>query len=553
MTSTEKVLHRNCGELETENEEIADEYEKKEDVMLTILNDLRSSVNEPELNEEQLKMNDQSQEDELLALGYIYGENMLILDRHKDMRYFQIHVNVEASSEYTVSANLNLLESEDFFYSFKTQHLPPIVLTCLLPKAYPSHLPPYFVISVQWMNLDKVSSLCSMLDSIWIEQQGQEVLYQWIDWLQNSSISHLGLVDNKIVLGPYGVVVTCSRDKRAVSGSYSPDVDIPYIRSYNDEKRRESFFTSLHECCICYSESSGIDFVKLPCQHFFCIKCMKTYTEIHVSEGTVNKLKCPDNSGCGEIVPPGILKRLLGDEAYKRWETLMLQRTLDSMTDVTYCPRCETPCIEDDEQLALCFKCYFSFCTLCKEKRHVGAACISQENRLQFLQERQGSSHLGEEQMRKEEEMINEIISMKVIKKSSKQCPSCKMAISKTEGCNKMVCSNCGQYFCYRCSKAITGYQHFSEGCDLFPEDEWNELQAIGQIQAQLFAQHGEFPQAGQLCPKCRRFNVKVGNNNHLFCWACRTRFCYLCEEVVKQRRSALHYGPNGCKQFTDG
>ncbi|CAF1930632.1 hypothetical protein Bca4012_073005 [Brassica carinata] len=539
-----------------EIEETVDET--KEDIMLTILNDLRSNVTEPELTDEQLRLNDQLQEDELLALGYIYGGNMFILERHKDMRYFQIHVNVEATSEHTISAKLNLQadsskDSDDFLYSFQAQHLPPIVLTCLLPKAYPSHLPPYYLISVRWMNPDKISSLCSMLDSIWTEQPGQEVLYQWTDWLQNSSVSYLGF-DNEIVLGPYGV--TSSRDKRAVSGSRSPDVDIPYIRSYDDEKRRESFLESLHECCICFSESAGLDFVKLPCEHFFCVKCMKTYTDIHVSEGTVNKLQCPD-SKCGEIVPPGVLKRLLGDEAYQRWETLMLQKTLESMTDVAYCPRCETPCIEDEDQFALCFKCYYSFCTLCNEKRHVGGTCMSPELRLQILEERQSSSRLGEEQRRKEREMINEIISVSVIKQSAKQCPSCKMAISRTGGCNKMVCNNCGQFFCYRCNKAITGYEHFREGtCELFPQDaiqEWNEMneRQVFQIQAQLFAPHGQFPQRGQICPNCRQFNLKAGNNNHLFCWACQAHFCYLCKQVVK--RCAQHYGPKGCKQHTDG
>ncbi|KFK45014.1 hypothetical protein AALP_AA1G333500 [Arabis alpina] len=552
----EKTLvdHSNFEEPEPKSTE-------NEDILLTILNDLRSSVTELELTEEQLKINDQSQEDELLALRYIYGGSMFILDRHNDMRYFQIHVNVEATSEYTVSAKLNVQvdSSEDFLYSFKAQHLPPIVLTCLLPKAYPSHLTPYFVTSVQWMNHDKISSLCSMLDSIWKEQPGQEVLYQWTDWLQNSSMSHLGF-DNEIALGPYGV--PCSRDKRAFSGSCSPDADIPFIRSYDDEKRRESFLKSLHECCICYSESAGIDFVKLPCQHFFCVKCMKTYTDIHVTEGTVNKIKCPDTK-CGEIVPPGILKRLLGDEAYERWETLMLQKTLESMTDVAYCPRCETPCIEDEEQLALCFKCYYSFCTLCKEKRHVGVACMTPELRLQILQDRQESTTLGEEQRRKEKEMINEIISVKMIMTYSKQCPSCKMAISRTGGCNKMVCQNCGQYFCYRCNKAITGYEHYREGtCDLFPQDaiqDWdrrmnegmNERQVFGQIRAQLFAEGGEFQQIGQFCPNCRQFNAKMGNNNHLFCWACQAHFCYLCKKVVK--RSSQHYGPKGCKQHTDG
>ncbi|KAL5551021.1 hypothetical protein UlMin_001197 [Ulmus minor] len=533
------------------------ESSKDENDVVGRLEELILSGEEPDLLDEQLKTNDQSQEDELLAMESIYGDNVIILDRQRDLRSFQIHIHIEAPNGITVTTKLNSSgdpksvsnNTDDFTYSFEVQYLPPIVLTCLLPKSYPSHLPPYFTLSVHWLDSIKVSNLCSKLDAIWMEQQGQEVLYQWVEWLTSSSLSSLGF-DKEIILGPYGMRHV--GDRRAVSRSVSPDDDVPFIRSYNDKRLLENFLQNLHECFICLSEYAGTEFIRLPCHHFLCWTCMKTYSNMHVSEGTVNKLQCP-NPTCGVMIPPSLLKLLLSHEEYERWESLTLQKTLDSMSDIVYCPRCEMPCIEDEDQHAQCSKCFFSFCTLCEERRHVGVECMTPEMKLKFLQDRQSSSQLKGEQKRKEREMINELLSVKEILRDAKQCPSCKMAISKTEGCNKMVCNNCGQFFCYRCNKAIDGYDHFGEGtCDLFPQEmiqQWEERinprQVLGQIQAELFGQQGQ----GQLCPNCRQFNAKVGNNNHLFCWACQVHYCYLCRNIV--RRSSEHFGRKGCKQHT--
>ncbi|BFG30969.1 hypothetical protein CerSpe_172430 [Prunus speciosa] len=547
---------------EEEEEEIiaveASESRKGEDDdVLSRLEELQLGVEEPKLSDEQLRIDDQAQEDELLAMESIYGDDFFIFERQGGCRSFQIHIHIETPGEIAVTTKLNSSSdlktrsdgSDEFSYSFKAQHLPPIMLTCLLPKSYPSHLPPYFTISVQWLHSSKISHLCSELDSIWREQPGQEVMYQWVEWLQNSSLSYLGF-DKEIILGPYGV--RDAGDRRAVTGSVSPDVDIPFIRSYNDDRLRENFHKNLHECCICFSEFAGTEFVRLPCQHFFCWKCMKTYSDMHVKEGTVSKLQCPD-AKCGGKIPPGLLKRLLDDEEFERWESLILIKTLEAMSDVVYCPRCETPCIEDEDQHAQCSKCFFSFCTLCKERRHVGIQCMTPDMKLHILQERQNFGQLNDNQRHKEREEINEILSVREILRDAKQCPSCKMAISRTEGCNKMVCKNCGQYFCYRCDKAIEGYDHFRDGaCELFPQEaiqnweaQMNPRQVLGQIQAELFAAHG------QLCPNCGQFNAKIGNNNHMFCWACQNHYCYLCKKIVK--RSSQHYGRKGCKQHTAG
>ncbi|KAI3713741.1 hypothetical protein L1987_72327 [Smallanthus sonchifolius] len=528
-----------------------------EDDVMTRLEKLNLFGEEPDLSEELLTQNDQLQEDEVLAMESIYGENIFILDNYNGRRSFQIHIYIETQEELTISTKLNSTQnlntdnssSEGFSYSFQVKYLPPIILTCVLPKSYPSHLPPYFTISVQWLDSLKVSSLCSMLDLIWKEQHGQEVIYSWAEWLHTSAVSYLGF-DEEIVLGLYGV--EGQGDTRALSGCVSPDVDVPSLKSYNEEKRLENFLKTLQECCICFGEFAGAEFIRLPCQHFFCEKCIKTYAEVLIQEGTVNKLSCPTTK-CGGMIPPGVLKRLLGDEEFEKWETLALQKTLESMSDVVYCPRCETPCIEDEGQDAQCSKCFFSFCTLCREKRHVGIMCITPEMKLRILQERQTSTQMKDKQRQREQEMIQELLSVKEIFRDAKQCPSCKMAISKTEGCNKMVCQNCGKYFCYRCNKVIDGYDHFRDGaCELFPQEEiriWEEMmnprQALGQAQAELFGDRGHS------CPQCGQINGKVGNNNHIFCWACQGHYCYLCGKMV--RRGSQHFGPKGCKQHTVG
>ncbi|PNX58745.1 E3 ubiquitin-protein ligase rnf14-like protein, partial [Trifolium pratense] len=81
----------------------------------------------------------------------------------------------------------------------------------------------------------------------------------------------------------------------------------------------------------------GTEFVQLPCKHFFCRKCLQTFTQIHVKEGNVSNLQCLD-AKCKDMIPPGLLKHFLGDEDYERWESMMLEKTLASMSDVRTTP-----------------------------------------------------------------------------------------------------------------------------------------------------------------------------------------------------------------------
>ena len=51
-----------------------------------------------------------------------------------------------------------------------------------------------------------------------------------------------------------------------------------------------------------------------------------------------------------------------------------MKRTLDTMPDVEYCPRCQSPVFNDNQDgdnNVQCAHCYYSFCRECQEAWHV--------------------------------------------------------------------------------------------------------------------------------------------------------------------------------------
>lgn len=169
----------------------------------------------------------------------------------------QIRINLELPDDFCVSTKFNssMACSDHVSHSFEVQYLPPIILTCLLPKSYPSHLPPIFIVSVKWLNSTKISALCSMLDSIWKEQSGQEVIYHWANWLLSSSLPYLE-IGKELVLDH--LEARPSEDNRAVSGTTLSNIDVPFLKSFSDEQCYKNFLHSSHQCCICFNEYTGM-------------------------------------------------------------------------------------------------------------------------------------------------------------------------------------------------------------------------------------------------------------------------------------------------------
>jgi E3 ubiquitin-protein ligase RNF14 len=295
------------------------------------------------------------------------------------------------------------------------------------------------------------------------------------------------------------------------------------------------------------------------CDHAFCADCVHRMCVVHVTEGTVGALRCPEPA-CGAALAPGAVRDALkygdategatrGDSLFERYEKLSLERGLDAMTDLTYCPRCEHAVLEDEDgdHCAQCAQCHYAFCSLCREGWHPGATCLNPERRLEVLESRARGARDGggDEARRKHREAVADAMAHRYVEREGKRCPTCGTGVVKIEGCNKMRCGNCDAFFCYKCGDAVIGYEHFREGgkCSLFDVEAiaaWErEMNAVSQTR----------------CPACRQTNFKLGGNNHIGCWSCGQHYCHACRTIVRRgAETRAHYGAGAgkCRQHTN-
>lgn len=357
-------------------------------------------------------------------------------------------------------------------------YLPPICLRFLLPQDYPSKSPPNLTLTCVWLDRRRLSLLAKKLDSIWIEQEGQEVLYTWSQFLKEDVLDFLSSKD-EITINQKEFMDTQHNnedlDQRVMQevGRFS-DV-LPFVQEFDIAKQREVFNSTPFPCDICFTEKYGRNCIKFKdCGHVYCDACLKSYFDIHIKDGNVKALTCPD-PGCDSQAFPAQIKNLVSAQDFERYEALLLQTTLDMMTDVVYCPRtfCQSPVvIEDGEVMGLCSVCRFSFCTYCKLVYHGVEPCkLKQEKLKEVCQEYQDGNSATKKSLEEKygakvlRQTIDNMESERWLATNSKSCPGCGAAVEKQSGCNKMTCYKCKCYFCWLCMHRLSlanPYSHFN-------------------------------------------------------------------------------------------
>ena len=252
---------------------------------------------------------------------------------------------------------------------------------------------------------------------------------------------------------------------------------VPLLVEYDNKERAVTFQSSRFTCDICCLNVSGSDCIRFQsCTHIHCKQCMTTYLTSKITDGSVSTIDCP-SFDCSQLISPGIVQQLVPPQLFERYDKLLLQRTLDGMSDIVYCPRPTCRCVtvkEDESNMALCPSCKFSFCVLCKRTWHGISPCKVLPKDIKELKEAYES---GDKDIRRSMELqygkkyleraFQEYDSSAWIKTNTKPCPNCQSVIEKDHGCNKMTCSNCNSHFCWLCNTMLprhNPYNHFHPG-----------------------------------------------------------------------------------------
>ncbi|KAI2633910.1 RWD-domain-containing protein [Xylaria nigripes] len=416
-------------------------------------------------------MDEDARDVELSTISAIYPEVRLDDD---DPHSFSIELPVTLSKPLTVlfpavveaanlAPNLAAVDSQELL------NLPALQVNITLPDEYPQDRPPSVAISTSppWLSDDILRKLEADVVKLWEDIGHDQVIFTYIDDLQQATDDVFGLVDSKGTL------------------EVTPEHKIALL-DYDGNARRLAFEKGTFECGICLDPKKGIACHKmLDCGHVFCTQCLQDFYNNAITEGNIAAVICLSPNCASErekdaakengrkvktfISPSELLQIPMHQDAVKRYVMLKHKNKIESDKNTIYCPRswCQGAARSkkhkkpeglevldsDDEEdedtglLAICEDCGFAFCSRCCQGWHGEfERCFPKQFRMGEITEEEKAS-------------------LEYLRLHSTPCPTCWAPCQKSRGCNHMQCFKCGTHFCYLCSAWLdpsNPYKHFN-------------------------------------------------------------------------------------------
>jgi len=282
-------------------------------------------------------MDYEKQKDEVTALESIYTEEEFSYHEENGRFECTFKIFVNLPTKFHLSYK-DLRHEADLAQEVQISYLPPLTLHVTLPEDYPSTSAPTFMLCSSWLYPVVLSKLCKKLDSLW-ENNKQEILFTWVEFLQDKTLSFLKIKDcldmncmytsykrtieklqgsqvNKEISEPnkqYNNEVnresgvskkTSIIDKRAILDRPIGRNPIQMLIDYNEKRKQIEFKKNFYTCNICFTDKAGEHCTQfLPCAHTFCKDCIRGYFEVKIKDGNVQNICCPEEKCKFEATP----------------------------------------------------------------------------------------------------------------------------------------------------------------------------------------------------------------------------------------------------------
>ncbi|XP_054267521.1 E3 ubiquitin-protein ligase RNF14 [Macrosteles quadrilineatus] len=468
--------------------------------------------------------------DELTVMSEIFTKEEFSSSSACDQVTAVFEAHVPLPCDFTLS-----LSQESGRTSFPINHLPPIRLCTSFPKDYPSISCPDFLLSCCWLSKTKLELLVMELNKLWDENKC-EILFIWCSFLKDQSLDLLNITNSyelcekdptpksegsesclDQIKQPYKLYYSrqALKDKRNNNRfdqkrqeySWRKNRGVDYFArskviskltkeanekfmfyhkecvkrlffnliDYNASKSKDEFSKNMQDCNVCFSQVIGEQCKQLNCGHITCVECLRRLCQVHIEQGTMECIVCPQEN-CGLELPANLINDLVSKELYDRYDRLMLNRTLDKISNMTYCPRpaCQYPIsTQDEESLAVCPSCGFALCVFCRRVYHGIEGCrLKSEEKSELVEayknaDREKRLDLEKRYGKKQlTELVNTADTEAWMSQNSKKCPCCNINIEKNDGCNKMICRKCNTNFCWLCLARVSSlnpYLHYQD------------------------------------------------------------------------------------------
>ncbi|KAF2472065.1 uncharacterized protein BDR25DRAFT_221227 [Lindgomyces ingoldianus] len=256
------------------------------------------------------------------------------------------------------------------------------------------------------------------------------------------------------------------------------EMEVQQIEEENLFRARQN--NEISDCQLCFDEFPinrmfSCDGDQL---HLLCKDCARSLVEMQMGNGKCRP-KCEAIQDCTGSFTRTQLQEFLGSKSFERLERLQQQEDIIAacIENLGECPFCDfkaecLPVEVDREFRCQNPECGKTSCRLCNAETHVPKSC-------------EEAKKDGKITIR---HVVEEAMSEALIRK----CNRCKNPFVKSDGCNKMTCTKCGNLQCYVCSKDVKDYNHFSENkanrCPLHDNVETRHEQEVRNAEAEVLA-----------------------------------------------------------------